>query len=62
MSESELEYESNNKAITDKYCNKVIDHKPIIRIIKKAESRETRLSIEDILEQKKLRKDAELDY
>ena len=32
---SEIEYESNNKAITDKYCNKVIDHKPIIRSVKK---------------------------
>ena len=58
---SEIEYESNNKAITDKYCNKVIDHKPIIRSVKKAESRETRLSIESILDQKRLNKDFELD-
>ena len=58
---NEIEYESNNKAITDKYCNKVIDHKPIIRSVKKAESRETRLSIESILDQKRLNKDFELD-
>tara|TARA_R110002096_G_scaffold66306_1_gene161379 strand:+ start:30985 stop:31167 length:183 start_codon:yes stop_codon:yes gene_type:complete len=51
----DIEYESNNKAITDKYCNKVIDHKPVIRSVKKAESRETRLSIELILEQRELK-------
>ena len=61
MSESELEYEHNNKSVLEKCC-KLMDHKPIIRSVKKAESRETRLSIESILDQKRLRTDFELDY
>lgn len=57
---SEIEFESNNKEVLDRCC-KIMDRKPAAKNISNAFKRGTRLSIESILEQKKLRKDAELD-
>jgi hypothetical protein len=57
---SEIEFESNNKEVLERCC-KIIDKKPTAKNISNAFKRGTRLSIESILEQKKLRKDAELD-
>ena len=55
---SEIEFESNNKEVLERCC-KIIDKKPTAKNISNAFKRGTRLSIESILEQKKLRKDAE---
>ena len=56
---SELEYESNNKKILEKCCLVIEYHQN-----KKQESKyakhSTRLSIDAILEERRLRKDAEL--
>ena len=57
---SEIEFENDNKEVLDRCC-KIIDKKPAAKNISNAFKRGTRLSIEAILEQKRLKADFELD-
>ena len=56
---SEIEFESNNKEVLEKCCLVVEYHQNKAQSVK-LYKRETRLSIEAILEQKALREDLEL--
>ena len=57
---SEIEFESNNKEVLEKCCL-VIEYHANTQQESKDAKHTTRVAIQDILEQKKLRKDAELD-
>ena len=58
---SDLEYERDNKEITDRCCSLVLDYKAAEKKAKCDTKNETRLSIHDILEQRKLKDDFGLD-
>ena len=57
---SEIEFENDNKEVLEKCCL-VIEYHTNKAQESKGAKHITRVAIQDILEQKKLRKDAELD-